>query len=210
MPGAPAVPVARAVSLAPPLPACTYVDTVTPLRAYSAWRSVIVDTRLALPRSYVPPDLVSTGLLGDSGERLRAIVMPDLRAMVRTARAAGVRIRVGSGYRSYAEQVTMYRDYVARLGVAAARIRVARPGHSEHQLGTALDLAYLSSNAWAAAHAWQFGFVISYPRNAIAVTCYRYEPWHLRYVGRARAAAVHASGLALRVWLWLHVPAARA
>ena len=34
------------------------------------------------------------------------------------------------------------------------------------------------------------------------MVCYRYEPWHYRYVGREMAADVHGSGLTLREYLW--------
>jgi hypothetical protein len=34
------------------------------------------------------------------------------------------------------------------------------------------------------------------------VSCYRYEPWHYRYLGRTAAAAVHEAGMATREWLW--------
>ena len=43
---------------------------------------------------------------------------------------------------------------------------------------------------------------MSYPKGKTAVTCYTYEPWHFRYVGRAVASKVHASGLTLREYLW--------
>jgi D-alanyl-D-alanine carboxypeptidase len=57
-----------------------------------------------------------------------------------------------------------------------------------------------------AAHAWEYGFVMSYPAGKTKKTCYGYEPWHYRYVGRDEAAAIHASGLVLREWLWLKQP----
>jgi D-alanyl-D-alanine carboxypeptidase len=52
-------------------------------------------------------------------------------------------------------------------------------------------------------NAWKYGWVLSYPRHASpAVTCYAYEPWHFRYVGRSLAASLQASGLTLREYLW--------
>ena len=54
-----------------------------------------------------------------------------------------------------------------------------------------------------AANAWRYGFVMSYPRGSFSRVCYDYEPWHYRYVGRAAAADIRASGLTLREWLWL-------
>jgi len=41
-----------------------------------------------------------------------------------------------------------------------------------------------------------------YPRGAFDLTCYDYEPWHYRYVGRALAAEIVASGLTPRQLLW--------
>ncbi len=51
-------------------------------------------------------------------------------------------------------------------------------------------------------HAWRFGFVLSYPQDLTDRTCYAYEPWHYRYVGRDLAAAIHDSGLTPRRYLW--------
>jgi D-alanyl-D-alanine carboxypeptidase len=55
-------------------------------------------------------------------------------------------------------------------------------------------------------NAWRYGFMLSYPRGQTAKTCYKYEPWHYRYVGVAEAAAIHASGLTTREWMWRHQP----
>ncbi len=204
-------PVALAADTVPPLPACTYADIRTPLTTYASWRSVIIDTRLALPRTYSPPDLVSTGLPGVSAyQRVRRLALTDLRALVAGARAAGYRLRVDSGYRSYAEQITLFKAYVAKDGLATALLRVARPGHSEHQLGTAIDLAWDKGTwLWARNNSWRYGWVLSYPYGQTAVSCYRFEPWHLRYVGRTWAASIHAAAMVPRLWLWIHVPAAR-
>ena len=53
-----------------------------------------------------------------------------------------------------------------------------------------------------AANAWRFGWVMSYPPDRADVTCYRYEPWHYRWVGRDVAAELHERGLTLRELLW--------
>ncbi len=44
--------------------------------------------------------------------------------------------------------------------------------------------------------------MLSYPKGKAAETCYAYEPWHYRYVGRDVAAAIHASGETPRRYLW--------
>ena len=43
--------------------------------------------------------------------------------------------------------------------------------------------------------------MLSYPWAAEAVTCFGYEPWHYRWIGRDRAAEQHASGVVLRTFL---------
>jgi D-alanyl-D-alanine carboxypeptidase len=198
---------AGAVSATTDVPPCTIGDDPAPFRAYSQWRSTFLDTRFRVGRRYVPPGLVSTADAGtNGGHRVRRLVVDDLRSMVRAARRDGVAIRIASGYRSWAEQRDLYEAFVDRLGPEQAALRAARPGHSEHQLGTAIDVADTSgAHAWVAARGWWFGFVVSYPPGERSVSCYRSEPWHLRYVGRTRAAAIHASGLVPRAWLWIHV-----
>jgi D-alanyl-D-alanine carboxypeptidase len=64
------------------------------------------------------------------------------------------------------------------------------------------DWGATAAGAWMRDNAWRYGFVMSYPAGRQAVTCYAYEPWHFRYIGRELAAKVHASGLTLREWIW--------
>ena len=46
-----------------------------------------------------------------------------------------------------------------------------------------------------------------HPRGASATSCYDYEPWHYRHVGREMAREVHLSGITLREWIWrIHGP----
>jgi LAS superfamily LD-carboxypeptidase LdcB len=126
-----------------------------------------------------------------------------------------------SAYRDYAEQRWTFWYWVRQLGYDQALVSSARPGHSEHQLGLAIDFTTshgedpwlyrdfareTSAGKWLAANAWRYGFIMSYPLGKLAKTCYAYEPWHYRYVGVEEAAAVHDSGLTLREWLWRHQP----
>ena len=90
---------------------------------------------------------------------------------------------------------------------------VAPPGHSQHQLGTAIDFrsndgrtpfATTRAGGWMKANAWKYGWLMSYPSGKAALTCYSYEPWHYRYVGRTVARLIHFSGLTVRQWIWRH------
>jgi zinc D-Ala-D-Ala carboxypeptidase len=207
-----AVPAAHPTTLSfAPLPTCTYQDIVTARRAYSQYATTLLDTIYRLPRAYYPTDLVSTGLRG--GGYIRRIALADLQAMDRAARAAGARFAVSSAFRSFTRQAQLFSAKVATSGRSIALKTVARAGHSEHQLGTAIDFrsydgktpfASTRAGIWMKANAWKYGWVMSYPSGKSAVTCYSYEPWHYRYVGRAEAKLVHYSGLTLRQWIWAH------
>jgi D-alanyl-D-alanine carboxypeptidase len=197
------------VSSAAPLPACTYKDILTARTRYSQYATTLLDTIYRLPRTYYPTDLVATGLRG--GGSIRWIAIADLRAMDRAARIAGARFAITSAFRSYSQQVALFNGRVARVGRAAALKFVARPGHSEHQLGTAIDFrsydgrtpfATTRAGVWMKANAWKYGWVMSFPSGKSAVTCMSSEPWHYRYVGRTEARLIHYSGLTTRQWIW--------
>jgi len=179
---------------------------------------VVLDRSYALSADYVPADLVpasAAGLASASGtELVGETLIDDLAAMAAAWDAAGLTIAIESGYRSFAGQAATFDSWVARLGHAEALGRAARPGHSEHQLGTALDLTSpgwsgrfgdwaveSAEGSWMAAHGWEYGFVMSYPAGGQDETCFSYEPWHYRWIGRQAAARQHESGLELRRFL---------
>jgi len=192
-------------------------DTPAADRDPADWDRTLADPIFSLGKGYAPPDLVPVARAGIAGRgTVRAFVIADLRALDRAARAAGVHLRVVSAYRSYATQRTTFAHWVAVGGYRHAVARSARPGHSEHQLGTAIDFGAIGGpdpwipddfgatriGEWLAANAWRFGFVLSYPAGRQAEVCYDAEAWHFRYLGRAAARAESRSGLTPRVWLW--------
>ncbi len=193
------------VSAATALPSCTVADTLTKHRAYTDWHRSLLDYTFRLPSSYAPGDLRSTADAGlNGGHSVRAHVIADLKAMATAARNAGARLAVQSAYRSYSTQQATFDSWVRKHGYAVALKESARAGHSEHQLGTSLDFksyggiapwdvadwGTTKAGAWMRANAWKYGFVLSYPKGKTSVTCYIYEPWHWRYVGRERAEQI--------------------
>jgi zinc D-Ala-D-Ala carboxypeptidase len=201
---APALAHIVAVPAGPPppsgLPGCEVGDVPAPRAGYDEWAETLLDTERRLATDYVPPDLLAADLPGGK-VLLRVFVIRELEAMLAAAEADGVSIAVTSGYRSHSRQAAVYQQMVEERGDAYARLSAARPGHSEHQLGTTVDLS--GGAAWLAEHAWQFGFLMSYPPGrSPAWTCYKPEPWHYRYFGRRRAAEMRDSGLSPREWLW--------
>jgi zinc D-Ala-D-Ala carboxypeptidase len=198
-------------------PVCTYTDVLTAHHGYGDWPISLLDTIYHLPAGYAPTDLVDSSSAGvNGGYLIRAMIVDDLGALAAAARANGTPIALVSGYRSYAQQEATFQYWVSVGGYEQALRTSARAGHSEHQLGTVIDVAAeggaapwefddwatTPAGAWMAATAWQYGFVMSYPRGAFDVSCYDYEPWHYRYVGRDLAARIHADGRVPRLVLW--------
>ena len=110
------------------------------------------------------------------------------------ARRDGVSLIVGSGYRSYAYQVEVWNRSFRTDGKAATESSIAPPGHSQHQLGMAVDFSPISddfagtkASRWLAANARTFGFSLSYPKGLTDVTGYVWESWHYRYIGKPAA-----------------------
>ncbi|MBO4934809.1 MAG: M15 family metallopeptidase [Clostridia bacterium] len=131
-----------------------------------------------------------------------------------------------STYRSYSYQEGNFQRKVNKLiskgysktdAYNTAATIVAIPGTSEHQLGLAIDV-YLWSlykrdgelnesfegtkeYKWLQEHAWEYGFILSYPKDKIKDTGIIYEPWHYRYVGVENAKTIRDSGKLLSQWL---------
>lgn len=196
-------------------PACSYGKAKPTATEYSDWAVTLLDTQFRLSKGYAPPGLVSAGRAGFGGDfTVRSLVVEDLRALRRAAEETGSPIAIVAAYRSFDQQVSLFERRVQDVGYEDAIRKTALPGHSEHQLGTAIDLKTLgekdvdrrwestSTGRWVAENAYLFGFVQSYPRGKTAETCYAYEPWHYRYFGREMAARIHDSGLSVRAFLW--------
>ncbi len=158
----------------------TYVDGI-----------LIANKTYALPADYNPGAVDSE-------------VMEAFSVMQNAAAREGLNIYISSGFRSYETQNRLYNNYVAKDGKAEADRYSARAGHSEHQTGLCFDLnsiddsfAATPEGEWVANHAWEYGFIIRYPKGKEDVTGYMYESWHLRYLGKELAKKVYDSGLCL-------------
>jgi D-alanyl-D-alanine carboxypeptidase len=162
----------------------------------------IVDKKTALPPDSVPPDLSAldhyTLTLTKSGLSLRLVLIADLLDMTETARMQGAPLPLSSTYRSYAQQVALYQNALKTQSKAEVEKELAPPGHSQHQLGTAIDFGSIdlsfadtAAGQWLFTHAWTYGFSLSYPKGKEKESGYSYEPWHYRYVGKPAAGLIH-------------------
>lgn len=178
---------------------------------------VLINKTIRLPASYTPNDLVLIDGFMETkkaGMMLRSEAAKALEELNYAAKADGASIVILSAYRSYWSQQATFSSWVGSAGLASAETFSARPGHSQHQLGTTLDYTSESVNLglskdltktaegkWMAQNAHKYGFVISYPKGAEAITGYIYEPWHYRYIGIENAQNLINSGLILEVYL---------
>ncbi|MFP4425887.1 MAG: M15 family metallopeptidase [Spirochaetaceae bacterium] len=158
----------------------------------------LVDKEHPLPAEYEPRDLVELDTLEErltltrEGLSLRRLVLEDLLAMVGAAGEEGVELPISSTYRSYDYQEWLFDYWVEELGLEEAERSSARPGTSQHQLGTTIDFGSISdafaetdAGVWLAENGRRFGFSLSYPKGYEELTGYKWESWHFRYLGRA-------------------------
>lgn len=170
----------------------------------SSMLALINPTTKLSPENYTPTKLVS---VGETGLQLRGEAAQAVEDLLADARAAGHSIKLLSAYRSYERQAALFNQYQSKYGTAYAERISARPGTSEHQLGLAADLGYTNSQAelkaafgqtpagiWIAKHAVDYGLIVRYPDGKEEITGYKYEPWHVRYIGKEHAKALAASG----------------
>jgi zinc D-Ala-D-Ala carboxypeptidase len=162
---------------------------------------VLVDKTRGLDPGFVPPDLVALSRYpvrtGRQGLQLRAVLIPDLVAMAEAASAAGAPLVVSSAWRSFEYQQQLLERALATQSREEALRTLAPPGHSQHQLGTAMDFGSIDlsfartpAGKWLAGNAWRHGFSLSYPEGLEWLTGYSWEPWHYRYVGKPAARLV--------------------
>ena len=150
--------------------------------------------------SYKPHDLVHF-----QGVWVSQRIVSDLKRLLRDAKTAGLQLKVVSGYRSHSWQKQTFNRWVEKerkkdptltreQAEEVANTYSARPGHSEHQLGTTVDILSAENGyqftqdrkykfiGWLETNAHKYHFKISYPKGHAE---YTYEPWHLRWYSKA-------------------------
>lgn len=164
--------------------------------------SLITREQAIEPLRYAPEDLVE---VQGGPYQLRAEAAEALEELLETAEDEGHPwLVVTSGYRAYDVQAGTHADWVGRVGRDRASVVSAVAGHSEHQLGLAVDVGGecglydcmkdSEDGRWLAENGHRFGFIVRYPEGGEEVTGYAWEPWHLRYVGPRAAWQMRLTG----------------
>jgi len=153
---------------------------------------IIANKSFSLPKTYHPGGL--TQEVEKAFEEMKAAAEKD-----------GFTLSCRSGFRSWATQDYLFDLYTQRDSLEEALTYSARPGHSEHQLGLAMDVVTSDSRVaaspevapimqWLAENAYRYGFVLRYPEGKTDETGYIFEPWHYRYVGVELAEVLYNNG----------------
>lgn len=163
---------------------------------------VLVNKYRALPADYEPEDLVS--LSNGKQFQLRKVAAVAYEELIDYAEDNGIEVLPFSGYRSYSTQKVIYNNHVNNNGREKADTYSARPGHSEHQLGLAVDIRSKDYELkrltpddaeWINENCSDFGFIVRYTKEDEFITGYMEETWHLRYVGKEVATKVMDLGI---------------
>lgn len=163
--------------------------------------TVLVNKYRALPEDYIPMDL--TFLSINPNMKLRKNAAEAYEKLQNAALLDQVIIIPFSTYRTKDYQNTLYTNYINRDGQKQADTYSARPRHSEHETGLAVDIRSntlidnLTENdyKWMLNNSYKYGFIVRYAYATSAITGYMEEPWHLRYVGTEIASDIHEKNL---------------
>ena len=149
------------------------------------------NTLLVNPQFRLPPGFSPSGLVpvNSSSDHLHATpeTVTAFREMRAAARQYGHTLQAASAFRSAERQRQLWE------GRGRVDGSTARPYHSEHQTGRAIDLAGPGglldergpspTGEWVANNAHRFGFIVRYHENTTHITGYIFEPWHITFVG---------------------------
>ena len=190
----------------------------TPKPADDTGLMILVNKEYFLSRDYVPNDLAPIRYYATDrspeGRYMKKEAADQFNRMAEAAATEGLEIVMTTAYRSYGFQTTLYNNYVKAHGQKEADRFSARPGHSEHQTGLAVDISAPSVGyaltqdfegtpewEWLMEHAREYGFILRYPKGKAQITGYMYEPWHFRYVGVEPAKKIEESAITLEEYL---------
>ena len=172
---------------------------------------VVVNKFNYLPKDYKPSDLVYIDGAYGNKVPIRSILKDDFLALQTAAKnEIGVKLMPTTAFRDQNFQKALYDKYVKKDGVKAADTYSARPGYSEHQTGLAIDLKNMAlkktrlsdeNYKWLEENAYKYGFIVRFPKGKEQITGYKFENWHIRYVGKNAAKEIMDNNLTLEEYV---------
>jgi peptidoglycan L-alanyl-D-glutamate endopeptidase CwlK len=111
------------------------------------WRAVY--ERIVSPTLDATPSAPEIAPVDARSEKVIATLLPEVqplaRALVQKAALSGVRIKVISGFRTYAEQEVLYAKGRTTSG---KKVTNAKAGYSNHNFGIAFDVGVFEGNTY--------------------------------------------------------------
>ena len=180
------------------------------------WYLMLINDDYAVSEDY-DVELVSV-----EGKQVDTRIKESLNAMLKAARADGMKCKICSGYRTAEKQeklvekdVTKYKakGYDEEEALELTYLGLAPVNHSEHQTGLAVDIVSSSHQTLDAAHAdtkeaiWlkehckEYGFIVRYMEGKEEITKRKAESWHFRYVGVEAATYIMENEITLEEYL---------
>ena len=114
----------------------------------------------------------------------------------------GSKLFISSSYRTQEEQQELYDEDPSTANI---------PGTSEHQSGLGIDVyvqyyagfGFIKTDAgqFINSNCWKYGFIIRYPSYGKDKTGMKFEPWHIRYVGKPHAKVIYNNHLTLEEYI---------
>ena len=162
-----------------------------------------VNKYYTLKNDFEPSDLTNISIkYAYSGNKITKEANDAYVTMWNAAMEEGFKLIVNSSYRTFQSQEDVYNNLKASKGTKEADKVAARPGHSEHQSGLAIDLFEIKNQStatfkdsegyvWLKENAYKYGFIERYPEGKEHITGYSFEAWHWRFVGIDAATTIH-------------------
>ena len=174
----------------------------------------LVNSKNVLSKDFIPkslkiPEVDFVYYADQAVTRMDTVAATALEKMFSTAKVEGITLLAVSGYRDYLYQQKLYAD----AEIEGEEEYVAPPGASEHQTGLAMDVLsneYTTLDEdfdktqafqWLQDNCYKYGFIIRYPKGTESITGYKYEPWHIRYVGVDGASEITRKQITLEEYM---------
>lgn len=174
---------------------------------------LLVNKENGLESEYEPDNLVNVNTRTNQKILMEKEAAEKLQEMFKAAENDGIELVPVSAYRTYDYQKNVFDQSVKSQGIEYTKRYVAVPGYSEHQTGLAIDVGspedttltdnFENTNAfrWLQKNMHDYGFILRYPKGKENITGYKYEPWHIRYVGKDVAKKIQETGLTLEEFM---------
>lgn len=179
---------------------------------------VLVNKENMLSIDYIPKNMYIVDnnennfhnyLIDNIKPMLRMEVKPYIEKLIYDANNNGINIIVDSAFRSGNYQQMILDKLISEKGNEAYKL-IALPGASEHQTGLAVDFAIYENGIynddikeddkeaiWLKENAYNYGFILRYPKGKEDITGFNFEPWHYRFVGLELALELYQTNQTL-------------